>query len=77
MDPPPAIVTIMDNKDYIGVLLYSSYTTITGWGVLHLKASPGFLCLEQIRAYTPRSKHTPCSWIGLLSLWGSIARIYH
>ena len=24
----------MDNKDYIGVLLDSCYTTITGWGVL-------------------------------------------
>ena len=30
----PVIVTIMDNKDYIRVLLYSYYTTITGWGVL-------------------------------------------
>ena len=35
MDPPhPVIVTIMDNEDYIRVLLYSYYTTITGWGVL-------------------------------------------
>ena len=24
----------MDNKDYIRVLLYSYYTTLTGWGVL-------------------------------------------
>ena len=32
--PHPVIVTIMDNKDYIRVLLYSYYTTITGWGVL-------------------------------------------
>ena len=30
--PHPVIVTIMDNKDYFGVLLYSYYTTITGWG---------------------------------------------
>ena len=30
--PHPVIVTIMDNKDYIRVLLYSYYTTITGWG---------------------------------------------
>ena len=30
--PHPVIVTIRDNKDYIGVLLYSSSTTITGWG---------------------------------------------
>ena len=32
--PHPVIVTIMDNKDYIGVLLYSYYSTVTGWGVL-------------------------------------------
>ena len=32
--PHPVIVTIRDNRDYIGVLLYSYYTTITGWGVL-------------------------------------------
>ena len=32
--PHPVIVTIRDNRDYIRVLLYSYYTTITGWGVL-------------------------------------------
>ena len=32
--PQPVIVTTRDNRDYIRVLLYSSYTTITGWGVL-------------------------------------------
>ena len=32
--PYPVIVTIGDNRDYIRVLLYSYYTTITGWGVL-------------------------------------------
>ena len=30
----PGIVTIGDNRDDIRVLLYSYYTTITGWGVL-------------------------------------------
>ena len=35
----PVIVTIGDNRDYIGVLLYSYYTTITGWGVLLIHAS--------------------------------------
>ena len=30
--PHPVIVTIRDNKDYIRVLVYSSYITITGWG---------------------------------------------
>ena len=34
VDPHPVIVTIRDNRDYIRVLLYSYYTTITGWGVL-------------------------------------------
>ena len=34
--PHPVIVTIGDNRDYIRVLLYSYYTTITGWGVLLL-----------------------------------------
>ena len=32
--PHPVIVTIGDNRDYIRVLLYSYYSTITGWGVL-------------------------------------------
>ena len=32
--PHPVIVTIMDNRDYIRVLVYSYYTTITGPGVL-------------------------------------------
>ena len=32
--PHPVIVTIGDNRDNIRVLLYSYYTTITGWGVL-------------------------------------------
>ena len=32
--PHPVIVTIRDNRDYITVLLYSYYATITGWGVL-------------------------------------------
>ena len=32
--PHPVIVTIRDNRDYIRVLLYSYYATITGWGVL-------------------------------------------
>ena len=32
--PHPVIVTIGDNRDYIRLLLYSYYTTITGWGFL-------------------------------------------
>ena len=34
LTPYPVMVTTMDNKDYIRVLLYSYYTTITGWGIL-------------------------------------------
>ena len=30
--PHPVIVTIGDHRDYIRVLIYSYYTTITGWG---------------------------------------------
>ena len=33
VNPQPVVVTIRDNKDYIRVLLYSYYSTITGWGV--------------------------------------------
>ena len=32
--PRPVIETRRDNRDYNRVLLYSYYTTITGWGVL-------------------------------------------
>ena len=32
--PHPVIVIIRDNKGYVRALLYSYYTTITGWGVL-------------------------------------------
>ena len=32
--PHPVIVTIRHNRDYIRVLLYSYYTTTTGWRVL-------------------------------------------
>ena len=32
--PDPVIVTLRDNEDYIRVLSYSYYITITGWGVL-------------------------------------------
>ena len=37
------IVTIRDNKDYIRVLFYSYYTTITGWGVLLTGTCKGYL----------------------------------
>ena len=55
--PHPVIVTIRDNRDYMRVLLYSYYTTSTGWGVLltlrtweiaKLRSSPAYL-LQNIR----------------------------
>ena len=36
---PPSNSAIMENRDYIRVLLYSYDTTITGWGVLRSSAS--------------------------------------
>ena len=44
-------MTIRDNRDYMRVLLYSYYTTITGWGVLlrfrvQLQSSTGSLRVE-------------------------------
>ena len=54
--PPPVIVTIRDNRDYIRVLLYSCYTTITGWGVLlrYLMTTATlrtWLCREHLPAF--------------------------
>ena len=54
--PHPAIVTIMDNKDSIRVLLYSYYTTITGWGVLLRDHVVG-------RSDVAANKAEICSWL--------------
>ena len=35
-------MTIGDNRDHFRVLLYSYYTTITGWGVLLRSNSPSW-----------------------------------
>ena len=32
--PHPVIANIRDTRDYVRVLLYFSYTTFAGWGVL-------------------------------------------
>ena len=34
--PHPVMVTTKDSNDYVRVLLYSYYTTTTGWGILLL-----------------------------------------
>ena len=44
--PPPVIVTIGDNRDYIRVLLYSYYTTIIGWGVLLNEFYDDYIALQ-------------------------------
>ena len=52
MDPPPCTVTvaIRDSKDYVRVLFYSYYTTITGWGVLlvYIHAPPQLLNISSM-----------------------------
>ena len=40
--PHPVIVSIRDTSNYIRVLLYSYYTSITGWGV-HLSYMGDYL----------------------------------
>ena len=58
--PHPVIVTMRNSKDYIRVLLYSYYTTITGWGVL-LSSNLQAMCLESkpqmqiLRSYNAQS----------------------
>ena len=54
--PHPVIVTLGDTRDYIRVLLYSYYTTITGWGVLLM-----YLALWDYFNRTDRNKCKPCS----------------
>ena len=44
--PHPVIVTRRHDKDYIRVLFYSYYTTITGWGVLLMYTHYGFLLFK-------------------------------
>ena len=57
-------MTIMDNMEYIGVLLYAYYTTIIGRGVL-LTLITGVECLQPSgcdRNMEPRSSN----WRGLI-----------
>ena len=66
--PHPVIVTIIDNKDHIRVLLYSHYTTITGWGVLlmstygnvvlyNARVMQGFRCITNSRGNSGFENH--------------------
>ena len=55
--PHPVIVTIGDNRDYIRVLLYSYYATITGWG-----GPPKFYNCQQ---GNPDMFFASASWQGL------------
>ena len=51
--PHPVIVTIGDNRDCIRVLLYSEYTTITGWGVLLTYSYCAWRKLEPLHVPVP------------------------
>ena len=42
--PHPVTVTVRANKDYMRVLFYSYYTTITRWGVLLRHTVVYFFC---------------------------------
>ena len=55
--PHPVIVTIRDNRDYVRVLLYSYYTTITGWGVL--QKYPGHLNCQRAASCRERRQKLP------------------
>ena len=49
-------MTIRDNRDCIRVLLYSYYTTITGWGVLLMYQRQG------LEGHPERSPRNPTSY---------------
>ena len=63
--PHPVIVTIRDIKDYIRVLLFSYYTTVTGWGVL-LRNTTGILGPQtRLFYYNPHVKASAGFMLGL------------
>ena len=55
-------MTVRDNRDYIRVLLYSYYTTITGWGVLLNETYADSLVLERGCCFR---QHPCCADFGL------------
>ena len=59
MAPQPVIVTIWDYRDYSRVLLYSYYTTITGWGVLLRDTVDGGTLAP---AFIPSTPEIPVYW---------------
>ena len=58
--PLPVIVTIGDNRDNIRVLLYSYYTTITGWGVLLKYVSDDFKHISEQTMVTSNELTLTC-----------------
>ena len=64
--PHPVIVTLRDTEDYSRVLLYSYYTTITGWVVLLTYTAD--LGSRKLRART----HKLLFWALVLILVGSV-----
>ena len=64
--PPHAvIVTIRDNRDCIRVLLYSYYTTITGWGVLLIQINI-YICIYNCRIIYIYMSQSPNSLKGCI-----------
>ena len=59
-NPHPGIVTMKDNKDYVRVLSYPYYTTVTGWGV-HLLSKNVRICFP-ILAFLQMLFCFPC-WV--------------
>ena len=51
--PPPCNSGYKDNKDYIRILLYSYYTTITGWGVF-LMQTPKMIHARAAKLRVPK-----------------------
>ena len=68
MDPHPVIVIIRDNRDYIRVLLYSYYTTITGWGVLLRAGSIHHQAMGTTKDYGWYVKSLSTPYLGAISV---------
>ena len=78
--PHPVIVTTR-NGDYIRVLLYSCYTTGTGWGVLLRYEGPVHVLQESYDTVSTSSvRWVSCLWetsVAERHLWASRCSRYH
>ena len=60
--PHPVIVTIRENRDYIRVLLYSYYTTITGRGILDIIFMWSVPCFKSESLQLKKNVKNDISW---------------